>query len=163
MSAILPLTYTSGKCFYNAYINKRNFYKDRNLKLVFGSVSFNGFFEFGGETWGLKEFEARHIKGSHVWDAHAWLEDEDGNIYDKIFPFYNYSAKVNTGSELKVASETVWEGISPYQAKKQGVVYVKADKETQTAIFLSLLPFYKANDGSAPPLWSKKPSISKRK
>lgn len=147
MPATLPLTYTSGNCFFNAYINKRHYYKGKNLKLVIGSVSFNGFFEFGGETWGLKEFVARHSHG-HIWDAHAWLEDEEGNIYDKIFSFYNYSAKVNTGSELKVATGTVWEGISPQQAKKQGVVYVKADKDTQTAIFISLLPYCKACEKS---------------
>ena len=134
----LPLTYKNGNCFINAFINKRHTYKDKNLKMVIGSVAFNGFFEFGGRHWGLADFNKRHTPGSVVWDAHAWLEDDDGNIYDYIFPHYNYCAVVQTGSKMKVADNTLWEGITPYNAKKMGVEYVKADKETQTAIFISL-------------------------
>ena len=136
---MIPLTYNEGECFVNAFINKRNYYKSKNLKYVIGSVSFNGFFEFGGKNWGPKEFEKRHTKGTHIWDAHAWLEDEEGNIYDFIFPFYNYSAKVNTGRELKVAKNTLWEGISRAEAKEMGVEYIAADKVTQTAVFISIL------------------------
>jgi hypothetical protein len=135
----LPLTYAKGNCFINAYINKRHHYKDKNLRYVIGSVAFNGFFEYGGRNWGLADFKKKNTPGSYVWDAHAWLEDDEGNIYDYIFPFYNYSAEVNTGSKMKVADNTLWEGISPSKAKKMGVEYVKADKETQTAIFVSIL------------------------
>jgi hypothetical protein len=135
----LPLTYKDGQCFFNAFINKRHTYKDKNLRYVIGSVSFNGFFEFGGKTWGLADFVKKHTPGCPpAWDAHAWLEDDDGNIYDYIFPHYNCCAVLQTGSKMKVADNTLWEGISPSNAKKMGVEYVKADKETQTAIFISL-------------------------
>jgi hypothetical protein len=134
----LPLTYKESNCFINAYINKNNAYKTKNLKYVIGSVAFNGFWEFGGEKWGKKEFEARHTKGTVCWDAHAWLEDEEGNIYDQVFPFYNYSAKVNTGKKTKVADGTLWEGISKAEAAALGITYKAADKETQVAIFISL-------------------------
>lgn len=137
----LPLTYISGNCFINAYINKRNAYKDRNLRLVFGSVSFNGFFEFGGENWTLEDFKRKHIPGTPIFDAHAWLEDNDGNIYDKVFSHYNFCAEVQSGKKLKVPNGTVWEGILPSQAMELGLKYVKADKKTQTYIFLELLPF----------------------
>jgi len=135
----LPLVYKSGDCFINAFINKRHAYKDKNLKMVFGSTAFNGFFEYGGKTWGLKEFLARHTPGTTVWDAHAWLEDEDGNVYDKFFSFYNFASKVQTGKATEVPNDTVFEGISKAEAKAMGVEYVPADKETQTVIFIDLL------------------------
>lgn len=135
----LPLVYKSGDCFINAFINKRHAYKDKNLKMVFGSVAFNDFFEYGGKDWGLKEFEARHVPNSYCWDAHAWLEDEDGNVYDKFFSFYNYSALVNTGKVTAIPNDTVFEGISKAEAKVMGMTYKPADKNIQTAIFISVL------------------------
>jgi hypothetical protein len=135
----LPLTYKAGECFFNAFINKRHYYKDKKLKMVIGSVAFNDFFEFGGRHWGLKDFGESHPAGTAIWDAHAWLEDDDGNIYDYIFPHYNFCAVVQTGEKMKVADDTLWEGISPSDAKALGVEYVKADKDTQAMIFICLL------------------------
>jgi hypothetical protein len=131
--------YIEGNCFLNAYVNKRNYYKSKNLKMVFGSIAFNSFYEYGGKKWTAKDFAKKHEPGSYVWDAHAWLEDADGNVYDKIFPFYNFSAKVNTGSKMRVKNNTVWEGISKAEAQSEGVTFRPADKETQTMIFISLL------------------------
>jgi len=133
----LPLVYKSGDCFINAFINKRNAYKDKDLKMVFGSVAFNGFFEYGGKDWGLKEFEARHTSGSYCWDAHAWLEDKDGNVYDKFFTFYNYSALINTGKVTAIPNNALFEGVSKTKAKALGVEYVPASRKVQRAIFMT--------------------------
>ena len=137
------LSYTPGNCFFNAYLNKTRAYKHMNLRLCFGSVAFNGFFEYGGRNWTLTDFKARHTPGTYVFDAHAWLEDDDGNIYDKVFGHYNYCAMVQTGNRMKIDDDTLWEAVSPQHAKEMGVEYVKADKETQTYILLELLPFFK--------------------
>ena len=138
----LPLTYKLNECFLNAFINKRNYYKDKNLKLVFGSLGLNGWFEFGGKSWKLRDFEKRHQKGSISWDAHAWLEDAEGNIYDNVFKNYNDISFCRTGKTLDYVGTL--EGKSKTVCEGYGLTYVPADTETQTAIFLSLFPYLKS-------------------
>jgi len=132
------MIYKEGYCFLNAYINRSNHYCDKKLKYVIGSVSFNGFCEYGGVDWDITAFRKKHDTKSLHWDAHAWLEDDDGRIYDYIFPHYNYSAEVNTGEQLKVPNGTLWEGIAKDDAASLGVCFYPASKKTQFAILLSL-------------------------
>ena len=131
----LPHSKWRNQCFYNAYINKRNCYKDLNLKLVIGSIAYNGWFEFGGEHWRKEDFLDN--RNGNAWDAHGWLEDEDGNIYDYIFDEDNAVSLYRTNKPIKHLG--LIEKASKYQCSKWGLTYVPADKETQTAIFLDLL------------------------
>ncbi len=135
----LPLTYKKGNCFLNAFINKRNHYKDKNLKLVLGSLGLNGWFEYGGSDWGLTEFALRHEPGTHIFDGHAWLEDEDGKVYDFCFDTYDAVAVVRTKKHLKVSG--LIEGVGKAKLQKQGLTYVPADKKTQSYMFIEMLKF----------------------
>jgi len=142
-----PLTYIEGNCFVNAYTNKRNAYKTKSLRLIIGSVAFNNFWEYGGEQWGLQDFKQKYKAGPvPCFDAHAWLEDDEGKIYDKVFPLYNLSALIHTGKKTKAVNGTLWEGISKSDAEALGFTYKAADKDTQAFIFLELHPFLKATE-----------------
>ena len=131
----LPLTYKAGNCFINAFINKRHHYKNKNLKLVYGSLAINGWFEFGGKDWTLKEFKERNEDGSHRWDAHAWLEDDEGNIYDYVFKRYDRIARIRTKRCLPYTG--ILEGRSKAECEAMGITYVPAPPEVSKAIFVS--------------------------
>lgn len=135
----LPLTYKCNNCFINCFINKRHYYKDKNLKYVIGSIGFNGWFEYGGKNWTKKDFERRHTEGSISWDAHAWLEDDDGNVYDYIFQSYNDVALTATRRPLTYTG--LIEGKSKQWCEDNGLSYVAADMETSKTIFLSIFKF----------------------
>ena len=134
------LYYSEGNCFANAYINQRNYYKDRKLKLVFGSLAFNGWWEYGNAAWTYSDFAAKHSAGTYIWDAHAWLEDDAGNIYDFIFPWYNQVAIINTGRPLPKQS-SLMEGVSPAEVRARGLTYKAADAFTQERILASALSY----------------------
>jgi len=128
------LQYIPNHCFMNANHNKKNAYKDLNLKLVFGSLGLNGWFEFGGKDWTMKEWkEAR--KDKCLWDAHCWLEDDDGNIYDFCFASYLQVSQIrlNTKGSLKVC---LLEKVSKEDCERRGLTYVPADSKVQNIIHL---------------------------
>jgi hypothetical protein len=109
----------------------RNCYADRKLKLIIGSLGINGWFEYGGKTWGESEF-MRKASGISS-DSHCWLEDEGGNVYDCLFPQYNFWVKLRTGSEMKLSG--ILEGVSKAKLATMGIDYVPAPKDAQTALF----------------------------
>lgn len=137
------LYYSEGNCFVNAYINQNHHYKDRKLKLVYGSVSFNGWWEYGGAEWRYADFAAKHSPGSYRWDCHAWLEDDAGNVYDYVFPWYSQVAKINTGRRLP-KQEPLIEAESAAQLAARGLVYKAADDFTQEQIRTSVMSYVKS-------------------
>ena len=134
----LPLTYKANNCFISAYINHHNHYKDKNLRLVIGSFAINGWFEFGGKNW-TKERFAKTLTGEHTADAHCWLEDEVGNVYDFIHEDYAFWVKIRTNKPMKFSG--LVEGMSKADLLGKGIEYVPADKETQQMIFLRIYKF----------------------
>lgn len=122
--------YRESDCFSNAYINQRNCYKDLNLKIVVGSLGINKWFEFGGKCWKLEDFKKN--KGVKTWDAHSWLEDKDGNIYDFAYSSYDFVSQIRRNQPF------TWSGIiikkSKNQMKAKGLWYVPADADTQKYI-----------------------------
>lgn len=151
-----PLLYRSGYCFHNAFINQNYHYKERGLKLVIGSLSLNGWTEYGGENWTLADF-IKNSPGGRSWDAHAWLEDEDGFIYDKIFDSYDWVAKKRTGTPLALAdapADGVLDCADPDYVADLGLIYTPADEATQKHILAAIWPhlleterIYKAQNG----------------
>jgi len=139
MTTTLPLTYKKGNCFLNAFINKRNHYKSKNLKLVFGSLGLNDWFEYGGSDWSTKEFAAKHTPGTHIFDAHAWLEDTDGNVYDFCFDWYDGVSRTRTKKPLGISG--LIEGVSKAELQTKGLTYLPADKATQAYMFIEMLKF----------------------
>jgi hypothetical protein len=128
--------YVYGDCFYNACYNQKNIFQGKQLKLVIGSLGLNGHFEFGGKNWKMGEFK------KNPRDAHAWLEDDEGNIYDYVFSHYGYCAK-HWGK--KVCFPLDWEivGISKQALKEEyGLEYISATPETQKMILEHVKPSY---------------------
>lgn len=132
----LPLTYKSNNCFINAYINSRHALKHLGLKYKIGALGLNGWFEYGGKNWTKKDYFKKN-DGSYCFDAHAWLEDSEGNVYDYVFESYDSVAKIRTKKGLEFLGEI--RGVSKAELKSKGLEYVEADRETQTAIFLKTL------------------------
>lgn len=132
----IPLTYKKGYCFLNAYINSRHAYKDLGLKLKLGSLGLNGWFEYGGKNWGKADFFKTHQPGSWTFDAHAWLEDAEGNVYDFCFKHYDWVCEVRGVGKLKI--QGLIEGKSKADLEALGLSYVTADAEAQKAMFLEM-------------------------
>jgi hypothetical protein len=150
----LPLTYKKDNCFINAYINHHNHYLDKKLRIVFGSFAINGWFEFGGKNWTKKDF-IKNMTGTYTTDAHCWLEDEDGNVYDYIHDGYDFWVKIRTNKPMKFSG--LVEGMSKADLLGKNIEYVPADKETQQMIFLRVLQHCREaerrlKDGSA--MWN---------
>ena len=130
------LFYCVNNCFFNAKRNKDNAYKGKSLRLVVGSVAFNGWFEFGQEKWTtISEWRKNAHKGKTTWDAHCWLEDADGNIYDYVFEDYLHIAEMRNGCGPMKAG--LLEGVSKKNCKKRGMLYVPAPANVQELILKS--------------------------
>lgn len=123
----LPLTYKANNCYINAFINKTHHYKDKTLKMVIGSFAINGWFEFGGKHWTKADF-AKKIHGVSS-DSHCWLEDADGNVYDFIFPEYNFWVGIRTRKPMRRTG--LVEGVSKADLLADGIEYVPAPLDAQ--------------------------------
>jgi len=80
--------YRDNLCHFNSRSNKKGAFKDLNLKIVGGGLGLDGWFEFGGKDWKMKDYLNKPT------DIHFWLEDDEGNVYDYIQPSWNWVAKV---------------------------------------------------------------------
>jgi hypothetical protein len=123
------------QCFLNAYLNQQGIYKSLDLKMVVGSVGWNTWFEYGGKAWTLIDFVKAKKGKNGGWDAHCWLEDDKGNIYDYISEMDDLYTRFRTGKGLKVKG--VVAGVSKADLLAKGIEYVPADADTQYAIFKS--------------------------
>lgn len=140
---VLEPTYAENFCFLNALINQQGVYREKNLKIVVGSLGLNGWYEFGGKDWDTKKFlkKIKHdqVDGFPSCDAHCWLEDEKGNIYDFIFENYDLISQLRTGKQLGHLGLLVKK--SPKFCKMAGLHYLPASQETQTAILEKIMPY----------------------
>lgn len=142
-----PLEYKLGRCVANAYLNKRHYYKDKNLKLVVGSLGFNGWYEFGGRLWTTEDFmKTFKQRDCPSFDVHVWLEDEEGNVYDYIFDEYNTISQIRTGKKLKMRG--LLEAKSKRELLRAGLAYVPASESTQVSIMVQYWDWLKAVEES---------------
>ena len=132
------LKYRENNCFVNAFLNKRHSYKDLNLKYVIGGLGVNGWVEYGGKDWTKEQYLLTYSLGPSI-DAHAWLEDNEGNIYDFCFSGYSAAAFVRTGKPLPFSG--LIEKKSKAECAAMGLTYYPADKDTQTSIFILFLKY----------------------
>ena len=124
-----PLKYSAGYCFLNAEWNRTHAYADLNLRRVFGTLSLNGWDEYGGRSWGDADWEDAH-QGELFWDAHCWLEDEKGNVYDYCFDRYLEIAQMRTGRIGRMFVGAM-EGVSKRDCLKRGLIYSPAPAHIQ--------------------------------
>ena len=133
------LTYISGECYYNACKNKSVYEKKykKNLKVVVGSLGLNGHFEFGGKNWTAEDFY------KNPFDSHAWLEDDEGNVYDYIFAKYGFFAK-HWNKEVTFPLKHEIVGVSKKELEsKYKLEFIKAPRNTQKDIVKNVLCKYK--------------------
>lgn len=80
------LAYLDFSCFTNAVYNKHNAYTSKNLTLAIGSlgIGVKPFWQYGYD----KYKELKDFARPNQFDAHAWLEDENGNVYDYVYPSF---------------------------------------------------------------------------
>lgn len=128
--------YSQGCCFYNAYINQRNCYKKLGLKWCFGSVAYNGWWEYGGTDYNTFEdfFNGKHTSG---YDAHAWLEDKDGRVYDFISAKDAFTSRIRTDKDILHRGKM--EGWTKEECANVGLTYLPASEKVRVAAFLDLL------------------------
>lgn len=129
-----PLTYTQGQCFMNADKNVRSAYSGLDLHLVIGSLGLNGHFEYGGKDWTERDWIVKGRKGQGSWDAHCWLEDKDGNVYDYCFAHYLECAKQWKKGDIAQLYEGVLEAVSKEECAKRSMEFVAAPPKIQILI-----------------------------
>ena len=127
-----PVLYCVGMCFLNAEWNRTHAYADLRLHPVVGTLALNGWEEYGGSDWSeAKWLEAR--KDYLQWDAHCWLEDDEGNVYDFCFDRYIEIALIQTGRRglLKTG---ILERASRVDCGKRGMRYTPAPSAIQRMV-----------------------------
>jgi len=136
----LSPVYSQGCCFYNAYINQRNCYKSLGLKWCFGSMAYNGWWEYGGTDY--KTFDDFQ-KGKYEvgYDAHVWLEDKDGRVYDYVSAKDAFTSRIRTDKDILHRGKM--EGWTKEECANVGLTYLAAPEKVRVAAFLDLLPHMK--------------------
>ena len=135
-----------GYCFYNAIHNKAHRYKHLNLRLVMGSVGIGydcPFYEYGNPKWGwVKEFK----RGRLCYDAHCWLEDDQGRVYDAAHPdiYKIIAAKHDNEISDEIPHEIF--GTDKYDLLCLGLYYEPAPKKTQRRIIAEFERAYPAHE-----------------
>ena len=131
-----PLIAVFSQCYINAYKNQQSRYKHLNLKVVIGSLGLAGHFEYGGKHHTVKDF------AKNPFDSHAWLEDDDGNVYDYIFPQYKSFAEY---WGKKPTFPTNWEilGVSKKDLLEEGLEYIPAPEKNRADIINNVVALLK--------------------
>lgn len=118
-------SYPQDMCFYSAEYNRITAFKERNLRWVVGGVGMNGWFEYGGK----EDYDYARWQ-----DSHAWLEDEEGNIYDYTQPCWAYYCSVNGVNPEGLPLGVELRGVPKATLRRLGLQYVPAPEATQKRI-----------------------------
>lgn len=136
-------TYFPLNCWWNSMANMDYFYTDRPLHLVFGTMMAESNVLFGDKSNTDADWVRVLSAQTNGIDAHCWLEDDEGNIYDKFFAEYNMMVYGRTGGRKrlnKARMNEVYEGISPAELlRTRGVSYKSMGTEASKMFLRSLL------------------------
>ena len=127
-----------GACYFNAWHNMTKRYCLLKLKVVIGSLGLAGHFEYGGKKHTTRDFY------KNPFDSHAWLEDAEGNVYDYIFPFYEYCARTTGGKNPTFPTD--WEilGCSKKDLAEEGLEYIPCPPAARADIIKNVAAHAKA-------------------
>lgn len=138
-------------CVRQAWYNSEHVYKSLNLKVVAGSLGIGihqPFYEYGGldyttlDDFKNSPYTKKNIFGYRSWDAHVWLEDDAGNVYDVITDYMILVAKIMS-KDIKLDQATLIEKRRPRYLKRLGFRYKKFNgPELMDAITADWRPFY---------------------
>lgn len=110
-----------------AHYNKEHKYKNLDLHVVHGSLGFGrDWFEFGGEDFRLfHEFVTPHSV-----DAHSWLEDAEGRVYDIVQPMFLSVARMRSIELPGLKPFNAIQGMTKEKLEQEhNLVYIPAPKE----------------------------------
>ena len=118
------------------------FYRARRLHLVIGSVGFTNPDSSHDDTisWWLpftappSPVEVYWDAGRQLLNAHAWLESDDGKVYDKITETVVIGA-IRRKRPLKYDVDQVLEAVSHTEMRSHGLTYIAAAIDVQIAVF----------------------------
>jgi hypothetical protein len=108
------------------------------LKLVAGSLGVgtkDPFFEFGSlhfrtiSDFLSSPYTKQITKGCTIMDAHMWLEDNEGKVYDVVMKHIAKIVPRERRKTVYVRARQVLEGVDKRELSGMGLVYVPADKE----------------------------------
>lgn len=169
-----------GRCAPQAILNKHDCYKNKDLRLVCGSLGF-GMRAFG-DVWylygngdpkfdsskptphSIQSSQLTHSKGANDnddekgIDAHVWLEDVSGNVYDVFHlhyllladEHYKYISMKELNLKDKLTEGITWSSIIENKSKtelsKYGLHYVPATEHIQLKILDVMLTHYNKID-----------------
>jgi len=115
-----------------------------NFKIVVGSLGIGKnkliFYEFGGLNNTHKKKED-FIKEPGKYDAHVWLEDSYGKIYDKVTGYIILCSQVRR-VQLTFKNPTILEGVTKEELLFKGLSYVEAPNDIQCAVLQDFKNFY---------------------
>lgn len=107
--------------------------KAEGLHLVAGSLGMNGHYEYGGKDWVDSDF-----KKQNYTDAHVWVEDKEGRIYDYISEEWTFCCKIR-GAKATFPKTFTIAGMTQRELyTKFKITYKKADPLIQEKIIKSL-------------------------
>jgi hypothetical protein len=126
---------------FTALYNQQNIYKDKNLKLVCGSLGLGLggeiWFEYGRYDWTTYE-QFKSDKSNGRVDAWFWLVDpKTKHIYDMVSPYAPMFAIKHNQQIAKVFSDQVAtpiEDVSLRKCTQYGLHYIEASEEVQKQI-----------------------------
>jgi hypothetical protein len=123
----------------SSLFNNTHAFAKFQLHLVYGSLGLgmqkNPFFEFGGKDWNtIDDFMTSPVStkdsmGRTSIDAHVWLEDDSGKIYDICT---DYMRKVCKFRGLKIRSNiSIIAGVEKSILEQSGIWHVAASPSVQ--------------------------------
>ena len=151
------LIWIESMCFKQASFNMDHYYRDigKNLFRVVGSLGIgqpsdkNGiWFEFGAaQNTIVKDYRDTYSKKDNSWDAHVWLEDSEGKVYDIVTEQMVYAALFHDKT-MHLPEGTVIEDTKDKLMDK-GLRYIAAPGVTQGMLHAvmakRMLPEFESN------------------
>jgi hypothetical protein len=144
----LQVLYASQACYHQASFNQAHAYRELELRVTVGSLGIGlaheePFYEFGGADFTTfahyKQYtvESDLEPGCHLWDAHIWLEDADGRVYDVVSGVMKNCAEVR-GKTLRFLERHVIEGLDKSQLAAAGLHYIAAPGAAQAVLMTAI-------------------------
>ena len=130
-----PVLMVQGCCNQQAQFNKTHAYAniDPPLKLVAGSLGIGRpeedlWFEYGGASCKtVIDFRRLPVQAPGTVDAHVWLEDGGGRVWDVVTPLMVYVARAHKKG-LDYLPMRIVEGENKDVLAAHGLVYVAAEE-----------------------------------
>ena len=136
-------------CFLSARFNMelvlRAVHPEKEFRMVAGSLGIGTrepFFEYGGpDMRTVSDFRnskfTRKTGDGIGWDAHVWIEDKEGFVYDVVTPHMKNVAFIHD-KELAANDGDILFMIRKADMTQMGLHYIEADKMCQEVLLRSM-------------------------